>query len=319
MTPDWYDLLDVPRDADKATIRAAWKAATADLDPTDRTFRVYSQAAETLLDGERRAAYDAELAAEDAQAEPASDEPVADVPAAKAAAEKQPAEKKAAEKKSAEKESVRDEPAGDEPAGDEAALGTPSSSAAAGRGLPGWLLVGMGLLTVLLLAIASILHWTAPNDPSVRAVLGEVTWWDDTDTAAGDLAVPASAQGALEAAEAAVKPLMGYDYRRLDEGQAAAQEVLTDEYAEKYDQLYEGSIRDNATEVQAVVVVTGVHASAVGRVGDGLAEVLVFFDRQVERKDRSTPIVYEDQATLTMKKVDGEWLVDDVETTPAPN
>ena len=34
----------------------------ADLDPTDRRFRVYNQAAEVLLDPDRRAAYDAELA-----------------------------------------------------------------------------------------------------------------------------------------------------------------------------------------------------------------------------------------------------------------
>ena len=50
------------RDASADEIRAAWRAAIADLDPTDRRFGAYNQAAEVLLDPERRAAYDAELA-----------------------------------------------------------------------------------------------------------------------------------------------------------------------------------------------------------------------------------------------------------------
>ena len=68
MTPTWYDLLGVEPDASEDEIRAAWKAAIADLDPTDRRFRTLNEAAEVLLDGERRAAYDASL-------EPEADEP----------------------------------------------------------------------------------------------------------------------------------------------------------------------------------------------------------------------------------------------------
>ena len=68
MSVSLYDLLDVDRDATADEIRAAWKAAIADLDPSDRRFRAYNQAAEVLLDPERRAAYDAELAAAGARA-----------------------------------------------------------------------------------------------------------------------------------------------------------------------------------------------------------------------------------------------------------
>jgi Mce-associated membrane protein len=66
---NWYDLLDVDPTASPDEIRAAWRSAVADLDPTDRRFRVYNQAAEVLLDPARRAAYDAEIAA-DAENEP---------------------------------------------------------------------------------------------------------------------------------------------------------------------------------------------------------------------------------------------------------
>lgn len=70
-TPTWYDVLDVSPDASADEIRAAWRAAIADLDPTDRRFAALNQAAEVLLDPERRAAYDAELVP--AEPEPALD------------------------------------------------------------------------------------------------------------------------------------------------------------------------------------------------------------------------------------------------------
>ncbi|NHA00696.1 J domain-containing protein [Nocardioides sp. W3-2-3] len=55
-----YDILDVEESATSEEIRAAWKSAVADLDPTDRRFRAYSDAAGVLLDDDKRAAYDAE-------------------------------------------------------------------------------------------------------------------------------------------------------------------------------------------------------------------------------------------------------------------
>lgn len=70
-TPSWYDVLDVAPDASEQEIREAWKSAIADLDPSDRRFRVLNQAAEVLLDRKARKAYDAELATE----EGAADEP----------------------------------------------------------------------------------------------------------------------------------------------------------------------------------------------------------------------------------------------------
>lgn len=73
MSLNLYDVLDVDPSATPDEIRAAWKAAIADLGPGDRRFRAYNDAAEVLLDPERRAVYDAELAAE-AEAEQPDDE-----------------------------------------------------------------------------------------------------------------------------------------------------------------------------------------------------------------------------------------------------
>lgn len=62
MTPSWYDVLDVDESATAEEIRAVWRERIADLDPSESRFRRLNQAAEVLLDPERRAAHDAELA-----------------------------------------------------------------------------------------------------------------------------------------------------------------------------------------------------------------------------------------------------------------
>jgi Mce-associated membrane protein len=67
--PGWYDVLDVAPTASTDEIREAWRSAIADLTPADRRFRLHNQAAELLLDDERRAAYDAELAVAEPEAE----------------------------------------------------------------------------------------------------------------------------------------------------------------------------------------------------------------------------------------------------------
>ncbi|THJ13498.1 hypothetical protein E7Z54_01715, partial [Nocardioides sp.] len=86
MSPNLYDLLDVDEAATPDQIRTAWKSAIADLDPTDRRFRAFNDAAGVLLDPDKRAAYDAELAEaradEDRHSEPVDDEPEDDQPEA---------------------------------------------------------------------------------------------------------------------------------------------------------------------------------------------------------------------------------------------
>jgi Mce-associated membrane protein len=76
----WYDILDLEPTASADEIRAAWRSAVAELDPTDRRFRVLNQAAEVLLDPARRAAYDDELAAEIAAQQTAQQEAPDDEP-----------------------------------------------------------------------------------------------------------------------------------------------------------------------------------------------------------------------------------------------
>lgn len=131
-SPSWYDVLDVEPEASPSEIRAAWKAGIAELEPTDRRFRLMNQAAEVLLDPDLRADYDESLAPD--EPEPPVVEEVAKQPAG------DPSD------------------AGAEPAGTEE---TPR------RTLPAWLLAGLGVLTAVLIGLCV---WQAgtPTDAQIE-------------------------------------------------------------------------------------------------------------------------------------------------------
>jgi Mce-associated membrane protein len=133
LTANWYDVLDVDPTATADEIRAAWRSAVAELDPTDRRFRLYNRAAELLLDPAQRAAYDEELAAERSSRE---GEPV--------------------------------EP-GPRPAAARTAL--PGAVRRLGRGgvpvVPGWTLIALAVLVAVVLSIAGVLL-SRPSDATVQ-------------------------------------------------------------------------------------------------------------------------------------------------------
>ena len=271
-TPNWYDVLDVDQGASTDEIRDAWRAAIADLTPADRRFRLYNQAGEVLLDPERRAAHDADLAAEQSwSASPVGEGRDEAVPPATPAAPVAPGE---------------------------APPEADTTPADAGRRrfpvVPTWSLAVAGVLAALVAGLTVYLL----NQPSEEDVAASV----------------ASARGA---AERAVVPLLSYDYRELDQTEQAAHDVMTSDYRERYDQLF-AVIEENAPSTRTVVRAEMV-AAAVVRADDAgdRVEVLVFVDQARTNRAESEPEVFRNQARLTMQRVDGEWLVDDVVTSPA--
>ena len=130
--PSLYDLLDVEPGSSSADIRAAWRAAIDGLEPGDRRFRAFNAAAETLLDDERRAAYDAELA--DAEPEP--------------------------ELKSADSDPGLVTVAARPPR-------PPEGSAQPRRLVAGWVLIVLALLTAAAVSTSAWLWWGVPSDASV--------------------------------------------------------------------------------------------------------------------------------------------------------
>src|SRR6478752_5169488 len=204
-TPSWYDLLGVAPDAPADEVRAAWRLAIADLDPTDRRFGPLNRAAEVLLDPERRAAYDAELAPVATESAP---EPV---------------------------------------------LAGPGRER---RIVPGWLLVGVATVTLLLAGAAAVVAMTVPSDQSV-------------DQASG---------AARAAAERAIVPLLSYDAAHLDESKAAAEGYLTGGYRKEYAKLFDGIIAQNAPATGTVVKADLVRSSVV-RSGDDRVQVFMLVNQ----------------------------------------
>jgi Mce-associated membrane protein len=272
MNASWYDVLDVEPTASAEEIRTSWRAAVAELDPTDRRFRVYNQAAEVLLDPERRAAYDDALAAELA-AEAAPGEPTA---------ESQP----------------EPEPAAPEPAPTAATAVTvddphvlPDKEARALPVVPGWLLVAVAVVLALALSLAGVLV-SKPSDASVAA----------------------DAEAAQAAADRAVVPLLSYDAKHLDQSRAAVLPLLTSSFRSEYDKFFQGVVQQNAKGLGTVVRAQYV-SSGIVRTGADQVDVLVFVDQRTTNKQHpKTPVVYKSQATLSMVKSDGAWLIDGLTT-----
>jgi Mce-associated membrane protein len=259
-SPSWYDVLGVEPGASAEEVRAAWKDGIADLDPSDRRFRLLNQAAEVLLDPEQRAAYDASLA-------PAPVEEVAPRPS---------------------RDQVTD-------AGTQPQVGD--------RGpfvVPAWLLAG---LVVAIAIFVGLSVWQANRNDEPDGSRGATS---------SDL-TPSDARDAQVAAEKAAVAILAYDYRDLEGSRDAALPYLTDDYREKYDQLFE-VLQENAPNTKTIVRAELV-ASAVGLVGEDRIQVLVFVNRPTLNAELTEPEVYKDQATLTMVEVDGEWLVDNMTTT----
>ena len=286
MNPSLYDLLDVDQDASDAEIRAAWKASIADLDPSDRLFRAYNQAAEVLLDPSKRAAYDAELEAGEPEPGAESEQAQATAPPLthRELTREQTRTEKARSKEQAKARRQDEKAARKDQAGSGASL-------AARWVVPSWLLISLAVVVAAL--IAGIVYFASqPSDSEVE----EAT------------------RAAQSAAERAVVPVLSYDAKTLDEDQAAAQAQMTSDYREEYDKLFE-AIKENAprtkTSVSAEVI-----ASGIVRSGENRVQVLLFVNRPTTNKARPEPVVFRDQVTVTMQRVGGDWLVDDLETSP---
>lgn len=280
--PSWYDVLGVAPSATTAEIEAAWQAETAGRTPADRRFRLATQAAEVLLDAEARAAYDATLTpAEPAEpAEPAGPEASADVPLAAgpgpaadtASGDPAPTEAIRLEKPAP----PTDEPAA-EPTGD-AAPAAPRRAVIAAA------------VAVVLLAFTVVAVVLRP------------------DTAETDSTLPDAAEvtAARAAAEAAVVPVLSYDYRDLDASRAAAVSYLTPAYAEEYTRNFDAYITELAPQSKTIVT-TRLVASSIVRTGPDRVDVLVFVNRPTQNSTRT--VEYKDFVTLQMVRSGDRWLV----------
>jgi Mce-associated membrane protein len=300
VTPTWYDLLGVEETADAEQIRAAWRRAIADLDPTERRFATLNEAAAVLLDPARRSAYDAELAASRlAEPEP---EPEPEV-----APEGEPEVEAVSVQTQAQAEPEAPEPTHAEPDEEPADMKTRS----AGRPylVPGWTLATLGVVTAAAVILAVVLGSRAGAD---KVVQSEVQL--SSGSTVTQIEEPALA--AQAAAKEAIVPVISYDYRHLDEDQKKAEGFLTADYRKVYDKNFDALVKgqNNAVKTQTVVT-TKVVGSAIVRASGDRVQVLLFIDQPASNKVNPTPQVFANEVAATMQKVGDRWLIDDLTTT----
>ena len=125
------------------------------------------------------------------------------------------------------------------------------------------------------------------------------------------------AAAALQAAKAAVVPILSYDYRHLAKDEQRAHAYMTSSYRKKsYDPLF-AEIKNNAPHLKTVVTTNPPVDAGIVRVSKDRVQVLVFVDRPTTNAKTSKPIAYQNYVTLTMVDEGGRWLVDNMETSAA--
>jgi Mce-associated membrane protein len=295
--PTWYDVLGVSRDASPAEIKAAWRTATDKFEPGSGSgqFRMFNEAADVLLDPDRRAAYDASLDAE-TQAQPAGqpvadrpppppDAPLADEPTA--GTTDQPGTHTDPK---AERRRERAERPSRKSATAPAAPAEPASRRA------GIVAAVLALLTVAALVLAGFFALQVREDAQTA---------DARDDAPG-------------AAESAAKAILSYDYRRLPTDRKRAKEFLTPSYQKDYDRTFKllEKQKDGSpgAAVQTKTTVTAdVLGSGVMDADPDTARVLVFVN-QVSKRPGRDPQMFQNRVAMTMKQVEDRWLVDNLKS-----
>lgn len=276
--PTWYDVLGVERDAPADEVRAAWRAATDRAEPGSGQFRAANEAAETLLDPTRRAAYDATLEA------PA---PRATQPAVTPVDPAEPA----------------DEPI-DEPIDEPVDEASPTDE---GERRPGWFVRTLGRAPVLVLAALLVL---------VLALAGASVWLGREVRA--EARVADARDQATVAAEQAAEAILSYDYEDLATDQRRAEGYLTGDFKQEFTKNFrllseqpDGS-PGAAVQTKATVQAQAVGSGVVDVAADGrTARVLVFVNQTSEKQDQE-PQVFLNRVSMTMQERDGRWLVSDV-------
>jgi Mce-associated membrane protein len=297
VNPTWYDILGVAPDASSTEIKQAWREAAERFEPGSggvAQFRLFNEAAEVLLDPERRAAYDAELDTRDGGAGASVVDP--SVPGAGLAAAGAAMARKVDGEPAAEPDSGPDFGADsgqveDSPRDDDAAPG--AGLLARALALPVAVLVVLAVLAAGAVGVAAYLGFESTRATAYQEALDR----------------------APAAAERAAVAVLSYDHETLEADRSAAGEFLTDSYRTEYFDTYE-LVQQDAGEQEAKVEAE-VKASSAMVQGDqrdpDRVPVLLFVDQTTRSKATGgEPRVDLNRVQMTMVKVDGTWLVDDI-------
>lgn len=309
--PTLYDILGVSPDADPATIKAAWRSSADRFEPGEggTQFRLFNEAAEVLLDPSKRAAYDAELAADHPGSDAGGAPQVPDSPESGAAPVR------AVGAPAVEPTGATDPAAGEERPGwrsrlrrRKAAAGAIAAGpAAAPRGTADAdddhtapLHAGPPRLLVAIVAVLAVLA-------TIGAVLVTI---DARDAEATERARRVAPSAATEAAER----VLSYSHESIAADRDAGVKYFTESYRKDYVDTMDSVIADGAAQVEAVVE-ADVLKTAVVRAEPGAAEVLLYVNQVTTSKaNDGEPTTALNRVRFSMVDRDGTWLVDDIQS-----
>lgn len=326
MNPTLYDILGVSEDATREEIRKAWRDAADRFEPGEggstKQFRLFNEAAEVLLDPERRKAYDEQLAGREEKSAPRAEEPgtaspvpAPPIPGASRAATPggseatrgvdlgkpgspgKPGSGKAGTKTPAgaaaaasvaETEPERETPAGPgEPAADDKSGGW-------GWALPWPVFAVLGVLTALAVGFAAYFLTQAQRAADYREALDR----------------------APAAAESAAAAVLSYDYKSLDADRDAAAKFLSGGYRSEYVDTFDKLVAESATETKATVEAEVLASSAMVGGEDrnpNRVPVLLYVNQTTtSTANEGEPPVALNRVRFDMVQVDGTWLVDGI-------
>lgn len=302
-----YELLGVPRDAGAAQISKAWRRRTRKAGPGSPEFTRLNEAAETLLNPDKRAAYDAELPPEvvdvpaSAPSAPASRVSPASAASADGLAEVPPATATGATTT--------------DPSTTTTVETTEPGASAAPHGLArtkparpfrrGRALAVIAALTVL--AVASVVFAVVTSGQHRKDV--------QTDTARTE---------ATAAARQAMSVILGYSYTTMDADLQRDLPYLTPAFQKTFKTNFalltksSGSTPSPVAQTKTVVTVS-VLGAAIMDASPTQAHVLVFADQTTVHKAGSDkqqcPCVLQNRVQVSMVKQGGKWLVSDLRTS----
>lgn len=294
MNPTLYDILGVRPDASPEEIKRAWRESADRFEPgsgaSGAQFRLFNEAAEVLLDPQRRREYDDQLRVEQHE-RPATQPAVVSGPPTSIGTDTRTSNGTTAGATTQTTVPESAAPVADERTADEQAPERPARA-----GAPLWAMIAAGVLALVLVVVAA---W-----------LGLVTW--DFRDVRRSSAVADARTASTATAERAAAVILSYDYKTLDADEKAAERYMTADYAKKYAKTFDKLVRGNATDLHAHVE-ADVRASGVVNADPDRTAVLLFVDQTTVSKandgQKQTAL---NRVEMKMVRQDGRWLVNDI-------
>jgi Mce-associated membrane protein len=279
-SPTWYDVLGVHQDATPEEIKAAWRTATDTFVPGSGSggqFRMFNEAADVLLDPERRAAYDEALAGT------TSDTPVVESPQEDVAGLPVAAPVPVDHEEPAEAEKPR--------------KSRRSSSAGPRASRTALVVTGVvALLTVAAIVLAVVLGMKVREDSRIADARAEA---------------PAAAERAAKAILAYNYKTLPADRTRAS---SYLSDGFKKKYLKNFALLEKQKDGTPGAAVQTKTVVTAsVLGSGVMDAEERVVRVLVYVNQVSSRPGRD-PQIFQNRVAMTMEKDGNKWLVDDLKS-----